>query len=264
MPVMYTIKEFEKLSHISSHNLRYFDKIGLLCPQRDANGYRVYALPQVAIAEMITILQKAKVPNGEIKSLFSDYTSQETITKLKTSQQELHDYIAELNSAYATLSKHVGALEKICSIKNNLDKPFVEDRPEIVVGTVALETDNIVEFFERVGDIYGEQSWYLLYDYGFIINKNEVESDGYPLTTMYCDVDAVINNSAHTMASGRYMSMYCAGSLENNKKVYELIKHAKECGYKSGDRIYIENVSGPAIEVDKKDFVIKIMIPLLI
>ena len=60
MSVTYTIKEFEALTNISSHNLRYFDKIDLLKPHRDSNGYRMYALPQVAIAEMITILQKDK------------------------------------------------------------------------------------------------------------------------------------------------------------------------------------------------------------
>ena len=58
------------------------------------------------------------------------------------------------------------------------------------------------------------------------------------------------------------MSMYCSGSLENNSKVYDLMKHAKDCGYKLKNDILIENVSGPAVENDKKDFIIKVMIPI--
>ena len=250
------------LSRISSHNLRYFDKIDLLKPHRDSNGYRVYALPQVAIAEMITILQKAKVPNSEIKTLLNNYTSAETISRLKKSQSELFDYIEELTSAYKILSEHIINLEKINTIKNDLNKPFVEDREEVTVGSVALKTDNIIDFFEEVGRVAENASWYLIHDYGFILNKKEVNGTGYPLTVMYCTTPAVIKELPLTFKSGRYMSMYCSGSLENNSKVYDLMKHAKDCGYKLKDDILIENVSGPAIENDKKDFIIKVMIPI--
>ena len=262
MSITYGIKEFGLLSRISSHNLRYFDKIGLLKPHRDSNGYRVYALPQVAIAEMITILQKAKVPNSEIKTLLNDYTSAETISRLKKSQSELFGYIEELTSAYKILSEHIVNLEKINTIKNDLNKPFIEDREEVTVGSVALKTDNIIDFFEEVGRVAENASWYLIHDYGFILNKEEVNGTGYPLTVMYCTTPAVIKESSLTFKSGRYMSMYCNGSLENNSKVYDLMKHAKDCGYKLKDDILIENVSGPAIENDKKDFIIKVMIPI--
>ncbi len=117
MSLTYNIKEFELLTRISSHNLRYFDKIGLLTPQRENNGYRVYTLPQVAIAEMITILQKAKVPNADIKTLLNEYSSVETISKLKQSKANLYKHIGELKVAYEQLSEHITTLEKINVVK---------------------------------------------------------------------------------------------------------------------------------------------------
>lgn len=262
MSVTYTIKEFESLTNISSHNLRYFDKIDLLKPHRDSNGYRMYALPQVAIAEMITILQKAKVPNAEIKLLMDDYTSTETINKLKKSQSVLLNYIEELQAAYQVLTGHIANLESIDFIKQKLNKPFIEDREEIVVGSISLKTDNIVEFFETVGQMSENNSWYLVHDYGFVLNKDEITKTGYPLLVMYCNTPAVIKDKQFVLNAGRYMSNYCSGSLENNGKVHELMQHAKDCGYKIKKPILIENVSGPAIETDKKDFIIKIMIPI--
>lgn len=55
----YTIKQFEKVTGVSAHTLRYFDKVGLLSPQREPNGYRRYSVAQVAQAEMIVLLQQA-------------------------------------------------------------------------------------------------------------------------------------------------------------------------------------------------------------
>ena len=53
----YRINQFEKVTGVSAHTLRFFDKIGLLSPARSENGYRVYSLEQVSIAEMIPVAE---------------------------------------------------------------------------------------------------------------------------------------------------------------------------------------------------------------
>jgi DNA-binding transcriptional MerR regulator/effector-binding domain-containing protein len=262
MPLSYTIKEFESLTGISSHNLRYFDKIDLLKPYRDNNGYRMYSLPQVAIAEMITILQKAKVPNAEIRVLLNNYASKDTINRLKKSQLALHQYIEELTLASESLTKHINSLENIDEIKRCLNKPFIDARDEISVGSVSLKTENILDFFNTVGHASENNSWYLIYNYGFVLNSSEITKEGYPLVTFYCDTPEMISQAPYILHSGRYMSCYCSGSLENNVRVYELIAHVRQKGYQITGPILIENVSGPAVETDKKDFIIKIMIPI--
>lgn len=83
----YTIKEFEKVTGVSAHTLRYFDKVGLLSPARLENGYRTYSLKQVSIAEFITLLQQAMFSNSEIKEILSNYNSQQTIDSLKVNQK---------------------------------------------------------------------------------------------------------------------------------------------------------------------------------
>nr|WP_321239924.1 MerR family transcriptional regulator [uncultured Tolumonas sp.] len=260
---MFTIKEFESITNISAHNLRYFDKIGLLSPQRGNNGYRMYSHSQIEIAHMIVVLQKAKVPNSEIKIIFNNYTSKETISVLMESKNNLLSYIAELTSAYELLSSHVCDLEKIASIKNMLDKPFIEDRDDFIVGKFTLDTDNILDFFEVPASFSNSHSWYLMHNYGFILNKCEVRKDSYPLVSMYCDEPMTIKKFPYAIQSGRYMSAYCRGSLERNVNVYQLMHTAKECGYKLLDNILIENVSGPAIESKKSDYIIKIMVPVV-
>ena len=68
----YGIKQFEKVTGVPAHTLRFFDKIGLLSPARSDNGYRVYSLDQVSIAEIIVLLQKALFSNAEIKEILKE------------------------------------------------------------------------------------------------------------------------------------------------------------------------------------------------
>lgn len=262
MPSTYTITEFEQETGISPHTLRYFDKVGLLKAQRSSNGYRIYDLSQIAIAKMILTLQKSKLSNAEIQALLSSYNSASTIDKLKQSYQNLAQEIHELQQAYMQLGNHITDLEIIWQVRQQLDQPFIADSKQWQVGTLALDTPNILHFFEQIEVSSGDNFWYLKHKYGFILEKSQIRPGSYPLITMYNYEPNLLKSSPLSIASGRYMCMYSAGSLENNPKVHFLLKHAHECGYQTGDKIYIENVSGPVIDQAKSDFLIKIMIPI--
>lgn len=258
----FSIKEFEAITGISAHNLRYFDKIGLLMPARGQNGYRSYALPQIAMAQMILILQQAGVQNRDIKLILEEYATDETVEKLRFYEQKLARMIQEMQKSHAYLQEQISDLAYIQDASRRLNQPFFESLPQREVGTISIQTENILDFFDMVRTICQKDSWYLSSHYGFILHQSEIDFI-YPLKTMYCFMPEVIAKSKMNLISGDYLSMYSRGSLENNGAVKYLIDFAKKKQLKCNDEIYIENVSGPAIEKEKSDFIIKIMIPLL-
>ena len=66
------IKEVEKITGISSQNIRFYEKEGLIKPNRDDNnGYRVYCEDDIKLLKMIKILRMLDMPVGEIKELLS-------------------------------------------------------------------------------------------------------------------------------------------------------------------------------------------------
>lgn len=66
------IKEVEKITGISSQNIRFYEKEGLIKPLRDDNnGYRVYSEDDIKLLKLIKILRMLDMPVGEIKELLS-------------------------------------------------------------------------------------------------------------------------------------------------------------------------------------------------
>ena len=79
---------------------------------------------------------------------------------------------------------------------------------------------------------------------------------------MYCYIEPVLSLFPEKIQADNYMCMYSRGSLENNRKVKWLLDYAQQQGHLRPDNILIENVSGPVIDKEKSEFIIKIMIPL--
>lgn len=67
---MKNIKEAEVLTGISRQNIRYYEKMGLLNPKRDAgNGYRKYDEEDIGRLKAILLFRKLDMPLEEIRKL---------------------------------------------------------------------------------------------------------------------------------------------------------------------------------------------------
>mgnify|MGYP001623021813 CR=1 FL=1 len=64
-----TIREMEKLSGMSRANIRYYEAEGLLCPSRDANGYRNYSEEDLKTLQRIRLLRKLHLGLEEIRAV---------------------------------------------------------------------------------------------------------------------------------------------------------------------------------------------------
>lgn len=259
----YTIKEFEQITKISAFTLRYFDKIGLLCPNRGENGYRLYTTPQIAVAEMILILQKANVPNKQIQLILEQYSQPETIDELKRYALALQEQIQIYQQTLGQLTSHVQTLERIRHARVHLNQPFVEWSSRQSVGVMDLETTDILDFFGEVGSCIGDRAWYLKSHYGFTLNLNEIQPGGYPLKRMFAYEPALVEQFPCTLSAGPYLKMYAEGSLENNPNVDWLVQYGRQQGMNLDSPVLIENVSGPVIETEKSKFIVQIAVPVI-
>ncbi len=257
----YTIKEFEKVTGVSAHTLRYFDKVGLLCPERKDNGYRVYSLKQVSIAEGIILLQQAMFSNAEIKALLSDYTSAQTVDCLKANHMKLREKILSLRKVYKFMGEHIDYLEDLLSVRKQLNKPFWEHRDEKIVGLIQPKNPHdIVDFFDVGDEIIGNPSWLHFNTHGMMVPVEQISETGYPLNTMYIENAKVARKAPFTLPAGDYLCMYCSQSMEDNPYASQLITYAKDAGFEFEPYILIEKVSGPVIEKKKEDFLVKLML----
>lgn len=91
------INEVEKLLNISRANVRFYEKEGLITPQRHSNGYRDYSDEDIEKLKQIIILRKIGISIPNIKRIF------EKDIKLNDAVGanifELKKQISELNGA---------------------------------------------------------------------------------------------------------------------------------------------------------------------
>ena len=64
-----TIREIEELSGMTRANIRFYEKEGLITPERNSNGYRNYSEEDLSILKRIRLLRTLHLSLEDIKSL---------------------------------------------------------------------------------------------------------------------------------------------------------------------------------------------------
>ena len=88
------IKEVQEKLKISSYTLRYYEKMGLIQPYRDENGYRNYSEEDVHKIEKIMFLRDINVPIEDIKDILDNKV---------TFQDVLESHIQKVNTEIESL-----------------------------------------------------------------------------------------------------------------------------------------------------------------
>lgn len=91
------INEVEKILDIPKATIRFYEKEGLLAPQRNTNSYRDYSAEDIELLKKIIVLRKIGVPVADVKQLLDHTLSlQEALSKNIVS---LHEQMKELEGA---------------------------------------------------------------------------------------------------------------------------------------------------------------------
>ena len=88
------IKEVQEKLKISSYTLRYYEKMGLIQPYRDENGYRNYSEEDIHKIERIMFLRDINVPIEDIKDILNNKV---------TFQDVLENHIEKVNTRIESL-----------------------------------------------------------------------------------------------------------------------------------------------------------------
>lgn len=108
----YTIKQVSGILNISKDTLRYYDKMGLISPNREENKYRLYTDETLMELMYIQVLKYAGFSLIEIKELMANKNKEvqsqtcknETIQMLEHKNKQSLDKITQLNKIVSLLN----------------------------------------------------------------------------------------------------------------------------------------------------------------
>lgn len=169
-----TIKEVEELSNMTRANIRFYEKEGLITPQRDSNGYRNYTEQDVDILKRIRLLRTVHLGLEEIRSL-SEKESELTdvlLIHLRTLKKEQKD-LEQSRVICEQLCKDRAAYESFDAEHyfNFLNKAPSEIPAELEADSLPKVTAPWKRYFARLIDetIY-LIFWHMILSLGFHMN----------------------------------------------------------------------------------------------
>lgn len=131
----YTIKELADLAGISTRALRHYDQIGLLVPERAANGYRVYDAADVRALQNIMLLRSCRVPLATIEAVLHERDFDlgsmlfDHLADLRRQRVELEETMAIVQRALARLEafENMDDKERFEQLKQDSVERFEEE-----------------------------------------------------------------------------------------------------------------------------------------
>lgn len=267
----YKINEISKLYGIGVDSLRYYEKLGLLSPKRDTNGYRLYNLKDMYKLTIIRNLRELDFPVAQIKSYLDCQTLDNTLQLLHSEQELLkqrllkiqeqskliHERIATLTAAReiptgivtvktmpvrrcVRLSQHITRDEEMDFIIKRLHRKYEAQVRDI-------GTQQIGAFFSMEDIKQGASN---VYDSVFFVLDGESTEE-----TSAADADTATVSGADCdfiLPAGTYLSCYYRGNYEQNadrlREIFEFVNANALCPLGNAFELY---------EVDNRDTIVE-------
>lgn len=250
----YKIKEISQLYGIGVDALRYYEKLGLLIPRRDTNGYRLYSLHDIYKLNIIRDLRELEFSMDQIREYLDQQSIETTLELLHQEQEWIRDRIAKLELRQHIITHRMDVITAasnietgVISIKTLPNRPCLKFNERI---TRDEEMDYAIKMLHRAHHTHITDLSNQLY--GASVSLDEVNRG---IKGVFHSVFFIFDSeSTDTLAhdcilpAGEYLSLYYRGSYDQSyEKIMDLINYANANGLSlSGEPFEI-------YEIDNRD-----------
>lgn len=125
MPLNMSIKQFSQLTGLSSHTLRYYEKIGLILDvKRDAKGYRFYTQSDVEWLDFLRKMKSTGMSLADMRAFAKlrkggDDDFQKRLEILHKHYKKVKAELSELNATFNHLVYKIKYYRNLRAEKNN-------------------------------------------------------------------------------------------------------------------------------------------------
>lgn len=243
-----SISEVSKLLDISIHNIRYYEKEGLLeTPKKTEKGYRLFSFEEIENLSAIMMLRNSEISIKEIKDLMNDYNPDKFIKYMIKSSENIEKKIEKFQKIKDDIDRMVeGNRYKTLGIY----KKDIEMRKLIPIKTCKHEESITArEFYEFLNDLNLNIINIATTEVFFILDEKEIT---------YCIqiTEKTEHDKAIEISSGRYLCHKFKVTSESDfdKEADYLKKYIDENKLKVTGKLYLRelNVEAFYYNLDKE------------
>lgn len=241
MKEYYKIGEISNLYGICTDSLRYYEKIGILKPKRDANGYRMYSIRDIRILNILRDLRSVGFSVGEIKKHLAGFDLEGTLNLFRGGIDAIDKKNAELKRLRKQLTERIAEINSHISKYRVFGKPAVKKLKERKILQLSghLYRDENIDFVIKKLQKENEDQLYLIGngDIGATIPLKDIERGKYGnFNSAFCISEG---NYDSLLPPGEYLCSVIKGSYSLIADAWrELFRYAETCGLEpAGDAI---------------------------
>ncbi|MBM6384107.1 MAG: MerR family transcriptional regulator [Paenibacillus sp.] len=253
----YKINEIAKLYGIGVDALRYYEKLGLLSPARDSNGYRLYRLQDMYKLNIIRDLRQLDFTMQQIKAYLDDQSVENTLELLFKEQELVQAQVAKLEMNQQIIQSRIKVLTEARQIKTGVftiktypDRPCLQWNTRI---TRDEEMDYAVKKLHKKHKSHVLDLGNQLYGASVSLEdlKQGVKDVFNSVFFIFISDEAERIDPDYSLPAGDYLSLYYRGHYrQSHEKMLDVITYASEQGLCiSGDPFEI-------YEIDNRDTIV--------
>lgn len=159
----YKINEISKIYDIGKDSLRYYEKIGILNPKRDENGYRMYSLIDITTLNIIKELRGLGFGMQKIKEFLHNRNVNSTLSILEIEIDAINNRIFELENLKINISNRKANILKESSEQffGEIKELFISERSCIHLNEAILREEEVDLMIRKLQDKYSKNLYIL-------------------------------------------------------------------------------------------------------
>lgn len=233
----YKINEISNLYNIGKDSLRYYEEIGMLKPERDTNGYRLYSIQDIWKLNIIKDLRNLNMPMEVIKDYLENKTVENTLDILNEEIVIINKKMEQLKVQKNTILSRMKSLKEDAAANNIeiIDEVEIEERKVIMLNDT-FSRDEEADFLIKKLHKKHEDKLYLLGNnyVGVTMSLSKINQKVYnAYTSVFFILDSDDKSFDKVIPKGKYLTLSYRGTYEKtNKFIPLMIDYAKANNYK--------------------------------
>ena len=228
----YKIHEISKLYGIGVDSLRYYERLGVIRPGRDVNGYRLYSLKDMYKLNIIRDLRSLGFSMKQIKEYLDGQNVAKTRELLMQEQTLIRQQQEELAQKEEVLKRSLLKLENAAGIQPGEYRIKQLPARNCVQLNQHITRDEEMDFaikrlqrkYEKEIQVFGNHS------IGAFLSMEDIQNGR---TNVYNSVFFILEKETQEwefqLPAGAYLSCYYRGEYEQNgRRIRSLLRYARE------------------------------------
>lgn len=263
----YKIGEISEMYDMSRDSLMYYEKLGIIKPARDDNGYRLYSVSDIWRLNLIKELKTLGFSFKMIKEYLENRDLNSTNKLLENGITLLDDQILKLLKQKENMRKRMESIENTAknSNLNSIELSYLKRRKGLILNGQIKRDEDFDLLIQKLQKDHNNKFGILgNNNVGALFNVNSLKNG---ITTDFEAVFCLLKDNAEdyniVFEEGYYVTLTYGGDYENNKEhiqhMFDFIEENKLII--AGNPMEIYKIDIHETE-NKNEFITEIQIPI--